>query len=188
MVEAAGRAVAPEPGRVEVDAGLGQQPAELGQMVRGHPLLDAVGTEARDLPTHVEPGLVERIAEVAAAVAADHEVARLPHEGAHVADRALHHDRDALHRDAAARGGVAVDDEHAAAARGAGTLRAVAGDMDPARHHVLGHARAGMAVDGDASPPCSCRRNRSRHGRRSRSRPAARRRPRCCGRPWGGAP
>ena len=75
IVEPAGRAVAPERGRVEVDAGLGQQPAELGQMVRRHPLLDAVGPQARDLAPHIEPGLVERIAEVAAAVAADDEVA-----------------------------------------------------------------------------------------------------------------
>ena len=66
-----------------------------------------------------------------------------------MADRALHHDVDALHRDAAAGGGVAVDAEQPATAGGAGRLAGVALDMDEARHHVLGDAGAGAAMDDD---------------------------------------
>ena len=61
----------------------------------------------------------------------------------------LHDDVDALHRDAAARGGVALDDQQAALAGGAGILAGVALDADLARHHVLGDAGAGRAMHDD---------------------------------------
>jgi hypothetical protein len=44
-----------------------------------------------------------------------HQIARLRHEGRHVADVAMHDDVDALHRDAAARRGIALDDQQPAA-------------------------------------------------------------------------
>ena len=47
--------------------------------------------------------------------------------------------------------GVALDDEEPAAAGGAGVLAGVAFDDDVARHHVLGHAGAGRAVDDDGA-------------------------------------
>src|SRR5262249_23614485 len=50
---------------------------------------------------------------------------------------------------AAAGAGIALDDEHAAASRGASRLRGVAGDADPTAHHVLADPCTGMAVDCD---------------------------------------
>ena len=93
-------------------------------------LLDAVRAEARDRAAHVEPRLVDRVAERLARVAADDEAARLRHERAHVPDRAADDDVDALHRDPAARRGVAVDDEQPAAAGRSGRLAHVAVDDD----------------------------------------------------------
>ena len=122
-----------------------------------------------DLAAHEQPRLVDRIAERIAGVAEHHEIAGLRHEGRHVADRALHDDVDALHRDAAARRGVAVDDQQAAAAGRAGRLLGVALHVHAARHHVLGDAGAGVAVDDDGRAACSCRRSNSRRARRSRS-------------------
>ena len=43
--------------------------------------------------------------------------------------------------------GVAVDEQQAAAAGGAGRLAGVALHMDEARHHVLGDADPGIAMD-----------------------------------------
>src|SRR6188472_682448 len=62
-------------------------------------------------------------------------------------DRALHHDIDTLHGDAAARGGIAVDAQQAAASRGACRLARIARYVNEARQHVLGHARTGATVD-----------------------------------------
>ena len=56
------------------------------------------------------------------------------------------HDVHALHRDAAARRGVAADHEQAAAAGGARRLARVAVDDDGPGHHVLGHPDAAVAV------------------------------------------
>ena len=66
-----------------------------------------------------------------------------------MADRAADHDVDALHRDAAARRRIALDDEEPAIAGGARRLAGIALDAHDARHHVLGNAGAGMAVDDD---------------------------------------
>jgi hypothetical protein len=57
-------------------------------------------------------------------------------------------DVDALHRDAAARRGIALDDEQAALAGGPADWRHCPSPA-PARHHVLGDADAGVAVDDD---------------------------------------
>ena len=94
-----------------------------------------------------------RIAERIAGIAEHDEIAGLRHEGRHVADRALHDDVDALHRDAAARRGVALDDQQAAAAGRAGLLAGIAFDMHVAGHHVLGDARA-RADRGSATVAC----------------------------------
>jgi hypothetical protein len=64
-------------------------------------------------------------------------------------DRAPDDDIDALHRDAAARRGIPVDDQEPAAPRGPGGLGGIALHPDDARHHVLGDPGAGMAVDFD---------------------------------------
>src|SRR5205814_4010831 len=59
------------------------------------------------------------------------------------------HDIDALHRDAAARGGITLDDEKPAIAGGAGRFGRIAFDPDEARHHVLGNPDTGMAMNDD---------------------------------------
>src|SRR5215218_8089453 len=88
VVEPARRAVAAEVGRVGVvDAGALEQRAQLGDVVLGELLLDAVGTEALDRAAHVEVRLVDRVAERVARVAADDEAALLGHERAHVPHR-----------------------------------------------------------------------------------------------------
>src|SRR4051812_25732109 len=68
-----------------------------------------------------------------------------------MADIAMDHDVDALHRYAAARGGVALDDEQAAAARSAGILAGITFDHHAACHHVLGDPGTGRAVHGDGA-------------------------------------
>ena len=55
-----------------------------------------------------------KLVEVGAGIAQNDQVAGLRHEGRHVADGAVDDDVDALHRDAAAGGGVAVDDQQPA--------------------------------------------------------------------------
>ena len=112
-------------------------------------LLDAVRAEAVHLAAHEEAGLVERVAERVAGVAEHHERSGLRHEGRHMPDRALDHDVDAAGRDAAAARGIAVDHEQTAAPRGAGGSRGIAFDVHAARHHVLGDADAGRAIDDD---------------------------------------
>ncbi len=64
-----------------------------------------------------------------------------------MSDRAPHHDVDAFHGDAAARRRIAVDAQQSAVARGASRLARVASHVDEARHHVLGHADPGVAMD-----------------------------------------
>ena len=58
--------------------------------------------------------------------------------------------------------GVAVDDEQAAAAGRAGATAWRRPSRARARHHVLGDARPGIAVDHDVGAACSCRRSSSR--------------------------
>ena len=114
-----------------------------------HLLGDAVGAQRSDVAADVDAGLVDRVAECLAGVAADHQPAGLRHERAHVADVAAHHDVDALHRNTAPRSGIALDHQQAAVGGGARRLRRVALDPDRAAHHVLGHAGACVAVDDD---------------------------------------
>ena len=114
-----------------------------------HLLGDAVGAQRRDVAAHVDAGLVDRVAERLAGVAADHQPTRLRHERAHVADVAADHDVDALHRDPAPRSGIALDDQQPAVGGGARRLRCVALHPDGAAHHVLGDTGARVAVDGD---------------------------------------
>jgi len=115
----------------------------------GHLLLDAVGAEALGRAADVEARLVDGIAERLAGVTEHDERSGLRHEGRHVADRALHDDIDALHRNAAARRGVTVDDQQPATPGGAGRLAGVAGHADLTRHHVLGEPDAGIALHDD---------------------------------------
>src|SRR5439155_21791304 len=81
-----------------------------------------------------------------ARVTADDEAAGLGHEGAQVADGAPHHDVDALHRDAAASRGIAVDDEQPAVAARAGRLARAPVHDYPAGHQVLGQPGARVTV------------------------------------------
>jgi hypothetical protein len=69
-----------------------------------------------------------------------------------VPDRAADDDVDALHRDAAAGGGVAEDDEQAAVRARSGRLARVPVHDHGARHHVLRDARPGVAADADRRP------------------------------------
>src|SRR4029453_2680464 len=116
-------------------------------MLIPHRLLDAIGTEALDRPAHEEPRLVERIAKRIPRIAEHNEIAGLGHECAHMANRAPHHDFDALHRDAATRRGIAVDAEQSAAPCGACRLARIPRDMHKAAHHVLGDAGACAAMN-----------------------------------------
>ena len=55
--------------------------------------------------------------------------------------------------------------EQPAAPGRARRLAGIARHMDEARHHVLGHADAGAAMDQTRSRACSCRRSNSRPAR-----------------------
>src|SRR5215211_649361 len=114
-VELPGRAVAAEIARVGFrDTRAFKEVRELGAMLVAELLLDAVRAEGGDVAADVEACLVDRVSERLARVAADDEPARLGHEPGEVTDGALDDDVEPLHRDAAARRGVAVDDEEAA--------------------------------------------------------------------------
>ena len=91
-----------------------------------------------DLALDVNHGLVDRIAEVGAGVAAHDEASGLRHEGAHVPDRPADDDVDALHRDPASRTGVALDHDEPAVAGRARPCEALPFTRTLARHDVLG--------------------------------------------------
>src|SRR5687768_3388327 len=76
-------------------------------------------------------------------------MAGLSHEGGHVPNRALDDDIESAQRDAAARGGIPIDDEESAARGCAGRLRGITFYVYPPRHHVFGKACSSIAVDGD---------------------------------------
>src|SRR5512132_204371 len=104
VVELARRSVAAEVGGIGVlDPGPLEQRRDLGAVLLAQLLLDAVGAEAGDRTAHVDPGLVDRVAEGVAGVAAHEQAPLLRHERAHVPDGSAHDDVDALHRDPAAR-------------------------------------------------------------------------------------
>ena len=102
IVKLARRAIAAEVRWLFLALGSLQQPLKIGEMFGPHFLLDAVGAKACDLALHIEPRFINGIAQRIAGIAADNQIAALRHEGRHVADRAAHHDIDALHRNAAA--------------------------------------------------------------------------------------
>src|SRR5271155_4712398 len=110
----------PKMGRIGGDAGAIEKGSNLLDIALRHLLLDAVGAQAGDGAGDKNLGLVERVAEIVAGVAADDQPAGLAHERAHVPDRTANDDVDALHRNAAAGTGVAFDDDEPAAARGGG--------------------------------------------------------------------
>jgi len=112
-------------------------------------LLDAVGAEAVHLAAHEEARLVQRVAERVAGIAKHDERPGLGHERRHMSDRALDHDVDASGRDAAAARGIAIDHEQTTAAGGTRRRGSVTFDVHPARHHVLGNAHSGAAIDDD---------------------------------------
>src|SRR5262249_33252395 len=123
--------------------------AELFHMVRRHLLLDAISAQALDLALHVEPRLIERVAEVGAGIAAHHQAAGLRHEGAHGADAATNHDVDALHGNAASGAAIALAHDQAALTRGSGGGAGIAFHPPFARHDVLGQADAALAIHDD---------------------------------------
>ena len=102
VVELPRRPVSPELPGVGVDSGPFEEAAQLRRVLLKELLLDAVGAQRRDASANIEVGLVDRVAERLARVAADDQRAALRHERSHVPDRAAHHDLDPLHRDAAA--------------------------------------------------------------------------------------
>src|SRR5437870_6079279 len=102
VVELPSRAVAAEVRGIRVDLGRGQEPGELRRVLLSELLLDAVRPEAGDGAAHVEPRLVDRVAERIPRIPADDEGPGLRHEGAHVPDGATDDDVDPLHRDPAA--------------------------------------------------------------------------------------
>src|SRR5690606_17080250 len=114
VVQAASRAVAAKIRRVGADPGLVQQRRDLGVVPLTHRLLDAVRTEAGNLAAHVQPRLVDRVAEMMTGVTTDYEHPGLRHERAHVPCRTGDDDVHALHGDPAARTGVTVDHQQSA--------------------------------------------------------------------------
>ena len=70
----------------------------------------------------------------------------LAHERAHMPDRTADDNLHPLHRDAAARTGIALYDDEPAAARGGGGLRGVAAHANKPAHDVLSEPGAGMAI------------------------------------------
>src|ERR1700676_422704 len=127
MIELSRRSVAAKRRNVDgtVGAGGGKQATHLGPVWLLYGLLDAIRPDAPDAAAYVEIRLVDRIPERLSGVAEHDQIARLGHEGRQVADRSLDDDIDALHRDPAARRGVAVDHQQAAASGGAGRLGGV---------------------------------------------------------------
>ena len=91
--------------------------------------------------------------------------AGLRHERREVADAAADDDVDALHRDAAAQRGIAVDHQQAAVPRRAGALamRSLSRARGPTS--CSRRRRADVAVHGDVAPACSCRPRSSRRAR-----------------------
>ena len=94
-----------------------------------HRLFDAVGAQARNLPTHVKTRLVAGITERVTGIATNNHAAGLRHETGHVTDGAADDDIDALHRDTAARRGITFDDDHAAVAGGRAILGSATLDL-----------------------------------------------------------
>src|SRR5208282_4413619 len=117
IIEPPRRAVTLEPPRIGGDLGAGEKAGDAFDVGRRHLLLHAVGTEAGDIAGDKDVGLVNRVPEIVAGVAAHDEGTRLAHKAAHMADRTADHDGDAFHRNAAARAGVALNDDEAAAPR-----------------------------------------------------------------------
>src|SRR5262245_3776231 len=111
VIEAPCRAVTPETSRIPSNPGTIEETGDAFDIILGHRLLDAIGAEARDSAGDVDPSLVERVAEVMAGVAADDQRTGLAHECAHMPDRTANDNGDALHRDAAARTGVALNND-----------------------------------------------------------------------------
>src|SRR5271170_6125024 len=139
----------PETGRITGHAGAVEQAGYVLDISLRHLLLDAIGAKAGDRTGDKDLGLVKRVAKVVTGLAADYQGAGLAHERAHMSDRTADDNRDPLHRDAAARPRVALDDDEPAATRGGSGLRGVAAHPDDPAHDVLGEPGPGMAVHGD---------------------------------------
>ena len=92
--------------------------------------------EFLDHATHEQSSFIDKIAQRFAGVAEHNQIAGLRHERAHRPNRALHDYIDPLHRYAATRRSVALNDEEAALPRRAGALARVAFHADLARHHL----------------------------------------------------
>src|SRR6476661_5427328 len=81
VVKVPGRSVAFEVRRVVGTARRGEEAAEFLEVLGFHRLFDAVRAQGGHASLDVDPGLVDRVAEGFAGVAADHEPAGLGHEG-----------------------------------------------------------------------------------------------------------
>ncbi len=134
-------------------------------------LLDAVGAEARDLAADVEAGLVDRVAEVVARVAADHQRPPLGHERARVPDRAVDDDVRPLDRDPAARRGAALGSPAGRRARRRPPTGSRRRRRRPCRTSCSRPPRCRSCPAPARWRACSSRRSSSRRGRRSRPRP-----------------
>src|ERR1700751_2240708 len=141
------RAVSPELLRIGNDLRVAEKAGDALDIRLCHLLLDTVGTKAGDLASDIDVSFVDRVAEVMPGVAAYDEGSGLAHKGAHMADRARHDDGDALHRDPAARAGVAFDDDEPPAPGRGRRLRGVAAHPHRPAHDVLGETGPGMPVD-----------------------------------------
>src|SRR5439155_19379150 len=111
--------------RIGGDGGAVEEGGDVLDIALRHLLLNTVGAEAGDSTGDKDLGLVDRVAEVLAGVATNDQRTGLAHERAHMSDRTADDNSDPLHRDAAARTGIALDYDKPAAARGGGGLRGV---------------------------------------------------------------
>src|SRR5712691_3520574 len=150
VIQAAPRRDALELGRVVGEVSLLRQPTNLAVIGRSHVLDLGVSPEGFDTAAHIQDRLVQRVTERVASIAADDQVSRLGHEGRVVAHAAADYDVNPLHRDAAAQAGIALDHEQPAVPASASGLGSKTLHAHHAGHHVLRHAPAHVAVDGDA--------------------------------------
>src|SRR6516165_9391921 len=92
MIQFPGGTVTGELLRLLAAAGLFQQLAKDFLVLRRHLLLLAISAQAFHAAFDEQPRLVERISQRLASIAANHEIARLRHEGAHMARIAFDND------------------------------------------------------------------------------------------------
>src|SRR5712671_6862144 len=105
---------------------------------RSHGLLLCIGAERFHFSAYVNYRLVERIAQRIASVATNYQPTGLRHEGGKIADRPADDDIYSLHRNAASKRRVPLNDQQAAMRRGARRYGSETLDPHDAGRHAFG--------------------------------------------------